>query len=296
MHRPLKALGQILLYLAATVLAGALLAPPLYWLAHALAWHLHSAWLSGFVEKTDFQRYFHRAVTITALLLLWPLMRALKIGNLGYDIGLRPDRWGKERLLAGFLTSLLTLLILGGIFLLTGVYRMHSQIPYGKLAWLPVTAVVVAVIEEFLFRGVLQGTIRRTAMDGFSLMAVAVLFAAVHFLSPAGANPPAVYWWSGLKLLPDALGQFRNPALLLGGFTTMLVIGIILGYARLRTRSLWMPVGLHIGWIIGKGMLEVTRQSVAWPWLGPDILIGLAPLITVLITWGIVWYMIKDVR
>jgi membrane protease YdiL (CAAX protease family) len=293
----LKALGHILLYLAATVLVGALLAPPLYWLAHALAGHFHSASLSAFIEKTDFQRYFHRAVTITALILLWPLMRVLKIQNLGYDIGLKPDRWGRQRLLAGFLTGLLTLLILGGIFLLTGVYRMHSHIPYAKLAWLPVTAVIVSVIEEFLFRGVLQGTIRRTAMDGFSLMAVAVLFAAVHFLSPAGANPPAVYWWSGLKLLPDALGQFRDPALLLGGFTTMLVVGIILGYARLRTRSLWMPTGLHIGWIMGKmGLLEVTRQSVAWPWLGPDILIGLAPLITVMITWGIVWFMIKDVR
>ena len=99
----------------------------------------------------------------------------------------------------------------------------------------------------------------------------------------------------GLALLPDTLDQFRQPALLLGGFTTLLLVGLILGYARDRTRSLWMPAGLHAGWVLGKmGLLDVTRQSVAWPWIGPDILIGLGPLLTVLAVWGIVWWMLRD--
>jgi membrane protease YdiL (CAAX protease family) len=168
---------------------------------------------------------------------------------------------------------------------------------YGKLAWLPVTALVVSVLEEILFRGALQGAVRKTTVDDFAIVVVAVLFAAVHFLKPPAHGVPAtdIRWWSGLALLPDTLDQFRQPALLLGGFSTLLVVGLILGYARERTRSLWMPVGLHAGWILGKmGLLAVTRHSEAWPWLGPDVLVGLAPLLTLLATWGIVWLMLRE--
>jgi len=296
---PLKALGQILLYLAATVLLGALMAPALFWVAQWAAGHLHSAWLTDFLAKTDFARYFDRAITLTALALLWPLLRALRIQNFGHDLGLARDRRGWRRLGAGFLVALLTLGLLGAVLVFTGVYRMHSHIAYGKLAWFPLTAVTVAVIEEILFRGALQGAVRKTTVDDFALVTVAVLYAAVHFLKPPehGLDPGAIHWWSGLALLPDTLSQFREPALLLGGFTTLLLVGLILGYARERTRSLWMPVGLHAGWVLGKmSFMEITRHSEAWPWLGPDLLIGLAPLLTLLATWGIVWWMLRGAR
>jgi len=124
-----------------------------------------------------------------------------------------------------------------------------------------------------------------------------VLFAAVHFLNPQGMEPAQVHWWSGLALLPDTLSRFREPALLLGGFSTLLLVGLILGYARFRTRSLWMPVGLHAGWVLGKmGLMGVSRHSEAWPWVGPDVLTGLAPLLTLLVTWGIVWWMLRTAR
>jgi len=293
----LKALGQILLYLAATVLIGALLTPPLYWMAHAAAGQVRSAWLDGFLAKTDFERFFHRAVMITALGLLWPLLRALRIKNFGHDLGLArdPRRWW--RLGAGFLLALVTLLALGGILIFAGVYRMHSHLDYKKLAWLPLTAIVVSVLEEILFRGALQGVVRKTTAEAYAILSVAVLFAAVHFLNPQGMEPAQVHWWSGLALLPDTLSRFREPALLLGGFSTLLLVGLILGYARFRTRSLWMPVGLHAGWVLGKmGLMGVSRHSEAWPWVGPDVLTGLAPLLTLLLTWGIVWWMLRTAR
>jgi membrane protease YdiL (CAAX protease family) len=192
--------------------------------------------------------------------------------------------------------------LLGTVLILTGVYRMYSHIAYGKLAWLPVTAFAVAVLEEILFRGALQGAVRKTTVEGFALVTVAVLYAAVHFLKPPehGIDPAAIRWWSGLALLPDTFSQFHEPALLLGGFTTLLLVGLILGYVRDRTRSLWMPIGLHAGWIVAeKGLVAVTRHSVAWPWLGPGLpntMVGLAPLLTLLATWGIVWWMLRGAR
>jgi membrane protease YdiL (CAAX protease family) len=297
----LKALGQILLYLVVTVLIGAFLAPPLYWATHAAAAHLHYASLAAFVAKTDFQRYFDRAIMIAALALLWPLMRALRIENFGYHLGLRRDRRGWGHMWKGFFAALVMLLIMAAILYFTGVCRLRIHLEYGRLAWqVPLTALVVSVLEEFFFRGALQGAVRKTTVDGFAMVTVAILFAAVHFLKPVGTHisPAAIHWWTGLALLPDTLWLFRQPGPLLGGFSTLLLAGLILGYVRDRTRSLWMPIGLHAGWIVGeKGLMAITRRSEAWPWLGSDIpntLVGLAPLLTLLVTWAIVWLMLRD--
>jgi membrane protease YdiL (CAAX protease family) len=295
----LKALAQILLYLAATVLIGALLAPALFWLAQSAARHLHSPRLVDFLAKTDFARYFDRAIMLTALALLWPLFKALRIRNFGHDLGLARDRRGWRRLGAGFLVALAPLALLGAVLIFSHVYRLHAHIAFGKLAWLPATALTVALLEEILFRGALQGAVRKTTVEDFALVTVAVLYAAVHFLKPPshGLDPATIRWWSGLALLPDTLAQFRQPALLLGGFTTLLLVGLILGYAREVTRSLWMPVGLHAGWVLGKmSFMAMTLHSEAWPWVGPDILIGLAPLLALLATWGIVWCMLRGAR
>ena len=293
----LKAFAQVLLYLAATVLIGALLAPPFYWGAHDVADHLHNTHLTAFLAKTTFPRFFDRAIMITALALVWPLLRTVRIQNFGYDLGLVRDRRGFRRLVAGFLIALLTLLILGGILIAAGVLRARTHLPYEKLAWLPVTAFAVAILEEILFRGALQGMARKTAVDGFAMVTVAIFYAAVHFLKPGAAPITEIHWWSGLALLPDTVSQFRQPALLLGGFTTLLAVGLVLGYARDRTRSLWLPIGLHAGWVLGKmSLTDVTHQTIAWPWLGPDILIGLAPLLTVLAAWAIVCFILRNVE
>jgi membrane protease YdiL (CAAX protease family) len=299
----LKALGQILLYLAATVVVGALLAPPLFWITHFAAAHLHSTSLDTFVAKTEFQRYFDRGMTIAALVLLWPLLQALRIEDFHHALGLRRDRWGWHRLGIGFVLALGAMVALWAILYFTGLCRLHSHVKYGWLAWqIPLTAFVVSVLEEFLFRGALQGAIRKTTVDGFSLVAVAILFAAVHFLTPAGAGLAAadVHWWSGLALLPDTLYLFRQPGLLLGGFSTLLLAGLILGYARVRTRSLWLPVGLHAGWIVGeKGLMAISRHGESWPWMGrdlPNTLVGLAPLLALAATWGILWALLRNLR
>ena len=295
----MKALAQILLYLAATVIIGALLAPPLYWIAHAAAPHVHSAIFNAFVAKTEFPRYFDRGVTIAALMLLWPLLRAFQIADFGFSLGLKRNRRAWRHLGSGLLAALIPLLILWGVLLLAGVSRFKNHADLGHLLWqVPLTAIVVSVLEEFLFRGALQGAVRKTTVDGFALVTVAILFAAVHFLKPPASHADMVCWWSGLAVLPEVFWMFKDPGLLLGGFTTLLVAGLILGFARMRTSSLWMPIGLHAGWIMGeKSMMSLLRHTAAWPWLGPDIpntLVGLAPLIALALTWGIVGLMTRD--
>ena len=113
----------------------------------------------------------------------------------------------------------MTLLMLGGSSILQGCAGcVRTWIREAGVA-VPLTALVVAVIEELLFRGALQGAVRKTTVDGFALVAVAMLFAAVHFLKPPGQGIAAadIHWWSGLALLPDTLWHIPAAGAAAGG-------------------------------------------------------------------------------
>lgn len=294
----MKDIGKILLYLLAVVLGGALLAPPLFWGAHAAAQELGIKRLVEFLADTDFQRFFNRALLVAAFAFLWPLVRSLRIRNFQEDIGLRRDRRGRRHLAAGLLLALSTLVVLGVLLIASDVYYIKDEIPWGRIAWLPLSAILVAMIEEWLFRGAIQGVVQRTTTDEFAIVAVALLFAAIHFLKPPEHTvaATAVHWWSGLALVPQAFWQFERPGLVLGGFTTIFLVGSILGFARCRTRSLWMPIGLHAGWIFGKmSFSKMTKRTAeAWPWFGPDMLVGLGPVLILLAAGAIVWFWLRD--
>ena len=69
-------------------------------------------------------------------------------------------------------------------------------------------------------------------------------------------------------------------------FTTLLAVGCVLGWAMQRTRSLWLGIGLHAGWVFcvqGFGKFASFAPGKL-PWIGADIRIGLAPFVTVILT------------
>ncbi|MEA3188004.1 MAG: protease family protein [Chthoniobacter sp.] len=294
----MKDIGKIFLYLLGTVFVGALLAPLLFWIAQSLGSHLENARLVALLTETDFQRFFNRAVLVAAFALLWPLVRALRIRNLGEDIGLRRERRPWRRLGTGFAIAMASLALLGTCLIACEIYYIKGNIPWSRIAWLPLTAFTVAIIEEVLFRGAIQGVVQRTATDFFGIFSVAFLFSAIHFLKPPENAVAAtqVHWWSGFALVPQAFWQFEQPGLLFGGFTTIFIVGLILGYARCRTRSLWMPIGLHAGWIFGKmSFSKITKRTAeAWPWFGSDMLVGFGPVLILLATGLVVWFWLRD--
>ena len=70
-------------------------------------------------------------------------------------------------------------------------------------------------------------------------------------------------------------------------FTTLFLIGWFLADARVLTRSLWLPIGLHAGWIFASGAFSrLARQEIlALPWLGKNLLVGIVPLGVAGLTW-----------
>ena len=286
---------KIALYFLGTLLFGALLAPPLFWAGHALGALVPPL---GWLRATDFQRYFDRAMFLAALLLLWPAVRALRIGG-WRDLGLERDPRPWRHALGGFLLAGGGLWLLGGWLWHERIYAHRSALPMRDLASFLVSAVAVAVAEEAFFRGVLLGLARRTSRPTAALVFVSALFAVLHFFKPPprAAALANVDWLSGFAFLPRTLWQWHDPLLVAGGVTTLFLVALVLGYARLRTRALWLPVGLHAGWVGGLKSFNKVSRHLAPPdfWVGDDLLHGLGPVLMVALTGLLVWVWLEKV-
>jgi uncharacterized protein len=277
---------KILAYLIGTIVLGATLAPWLFWGGQHAS---HFKYL-GFLATTGFQRFFNRSVLISAFLLLIPLLRSIGLERL-QNLGLRKNPRRISHFLGGFLISTGTISALGACLLWLDICELKSPLPWYHLPPLLLTAISVALIEESLFRGAILGLIRQTFPTVPAAIFVATLFSIIHFLTPAKEQIVAVRWYSGFELLPHAFGRFLDPWMVLGGFTTIAILGLLLAHATIRTCSLWLGIGVHSGLIFGKmGFNKVTKKIYdLTPWFSGDITVGIGSVLILLLLWFLIW-------
>jgi hypothetical protein len=247
-----RSLGKIFLYAFCVLLVGALVAPQ--------AWHLIQMmpgdWLHGLlgdVQRMPFHRYLSRSMQVVAILLLWPLLHSLHIRSLE-ELGLTSSRCMLRDLAAGFLAGIPSFLVLLVAFLISGAFELHIGWHAPLIPRIILTSVVVALVEEFLFRGVILGFLRQFLGTGVAIIVSAVIFATLHFLNlpSSGAHEEAPSWWSGLVAL-TALGKGLPPWPILGwAFATLFFAGILLGWMTTQTGALWASIALHGSWIFGQ--------------------------------------------
>lgn len=284
---PVKELAKILAYLCAVLVGGALLAPPMYWGAHAL---MEAGWLL-LLKKYAFQKYFNRAVLVSALVCLLPLVRWLGVRQWSPP-AFRYDPVWVRRGLIGLCVGAGAMGVLVACYLWGGFYRWEGLPSMRVMGSVLVSAAVVGCLEEGLFRGAVQGLIERTQGGRAALWWTSGLFAVVHFLKPdPGVVMGDVRWWSGFELVPHMFHQFARPLLFLGGFGTLLVLGLLLGLAVQRTGSLWMSIGFHAGLVLVKGVFSKgsVRLTESLPWVGPEMQIGLLPVVVLGCAGALVW-------
>ncbi len=178
------------------------------------------------------------------------------------SLGLRLGRRAWLDIVAGIV---ITFLMMGAIFLVEGAagWLRLSGFAWGVqparvvitnlLIWLAVF-VIVAWNEELMSRGYHLQTIASGMGLFWGLLISSAIFGVLHL-----ANPNAT-WLSAVGIL---------------------FAGLMLGYAYLRTRQLWLPIGLHLGWNFFEGVVfgfpvsgletyQLTRTTIAGPtiWTG----------------------------
>ena len=292
-------LRRIVLFILGVLLAGALLSPPLFWLGQWVlkARHLSAgdmlSWPLSEIAKAGFERFFNRAVLISALIGLPFMIRASR-GEGRVLPRLIPDRADLLQWLAGFVLAGGLLLTLGWIYCRYGVYEMNSQPAWTALGQ-PITAALGAgIVEEILFRGFILGLLLRSLSVRGAMFWTTFIFAIVHFLKPPDSfSLPAdqVTWHSGFELIAAIGGHFGNLDFLLAEFFTLFAVGWVVVDARLTTGSLWSGIGLHGGWVFGLKYFSLLthaskglRNGRYLPWIGDNLKIGLAPLFVILLT------------
>jgi uncharacterized protein len=286
----LKDVIKLAAYFIATVVIGAIVAPILFWSAQSLAAH----GVFSFLAKYDFETFFHRALLVAAVLLLWPLLRVSNVRCLA-DLGLAPNsRWGRD-LCAGAGVSVVPLLLCGVLLIALHVYAFRHSFAWPRFGKMLVASIAVPFIEEAFFRGIVLGVLLRTGRKYVAIFAVSLIFAAVHFLKAPDRTSEIVTWTSGFSSIAHAFDGIGDPMMLAPALATLFFIGWILADARVLTRSLWLSIGLHAGWIFGSGTFSLlARQRIpALPWVGKNLLIGIIPLGVAALTWVIMRIWVK---
>ena len=270
------------MYLGAVVVTAAVIAPILFWTAQSLA--IHPTF--SFLRQFDFEVFFHRALLVTAALFLWPLLRNLPVRT-WQDLGLTRNPHRGRHLLFGIGAALIPMILCAVLLVGYNVYSLRATFPLRPLALTIAAAAVVPVIEETFFRGLVLGILLRTGRITIAMLITSGLFSIVHFLKAPEGTSAEVTWGSGFRSIGHAFAHFSEPALVLAGFTTLLLIGWVLADSRVRTASLWLSIGLHAGWITGNGVFNriARREMILLPWIGRNLLIGIIPLVVICCSW-----------
>jgi uncharacterized protein len=157
-------------------------------------------------------------------------------------------------------------------------------------------AVIVAIGEEALFRGVL---LRRFSADigrlGGVLLTTAI-YAVVHALRPGGSKE--AYPMAGIDRTVALFAPLAEPGVL-PSVVGLFGLGLVLAAARLATGSLWLSIGIHAAYVavfrVGRLVLDI-RKTPAWligpGW--PPLIGGVAGLVAVLVTAALLWRAVRS--
>ncbi|MCH2061390.1 MAG: CPBP family intramembrane metalloprotease [Verrucomicrobiales bacterium] len=284
---------KLLSWLGCTVVLGAILAPLIFYLGKWMAdLPALEGYLSATLKRSDFDRYFNRAMLLAALICIVPLLRSLKLGRKSPTLKANP--FWKSHFLGGFFLAGGILLILGCTYLSLGIFESENSFNFRMAGKFMVTALVVSLLEEWIFRGLLLDVVLRTSRVFLALFFVTFFFALVHFLKPPDTidvQDADVKITTGFWMIGQIFMHFGNPVFIASEFATLFAVGWVLGWARIRSCSLWLSIGLHAGWVFSYELyryhtLMPKRHSpeLFLPFIGSDLKSGLIPLATVCMT------------
>lgn len=238
------------------LLAGALL------LAAALT---YPSWkLVELISDQPVHRVMHRLAMLFALLgLIW-FVRRYRLGYasaLGYGL---PRAQFMRQLALGYLCGLALLLpLIIALFMLElRVPRAHAFTAAQLLPLLGkgmVAGLVVALIEETFFRGILQTAVERESGPLAAVLLPSALYASLHFLGGRlRVSDAGVDWTAGFTVLARLFEKYAAPLTLVDSFLALVAVGVLLALIRRRTGAIAAGMGLHASWVM---LIAVTRSS-----------------------------------
>lgn len=315
--------SKLLLFLVATFVLAALLVPHVYNLGKFTAEITVNKSINPIIDyignharRADYASFFNRSLYLAALILLPGLLFSLGAkkaiattkGPWSFALPARaiaPNRGQPlvmpphpiRQLLGGFFLGSVFLLSAGALALLLNFFDWRSGNFTKLIPNALATASIVALLEEFIFRGIILGIFLRTFRPSLAILMVAFLFGALHFMRPLEevtiANPEGAM--TGFAFVQLTAQRLLSEHLLLQQFAPLFLVGILLGVTRYLTSSLWLPIGLHAGWVFAFTLFgSITTPLGGHPeWMslviGENLAQGLLPLSALGVSALIIW-------
>lgn len=307
-------LAKVILFFILTVVTSAVIAPWLYNAGMLLAEVGNSRslnpmldWLAERCRGASFAAFYNCALLGCSLILGGPFIMwctllhhhsrpyqhpwRLRIPKpasrtqAGQVLGRNPQ--AKVQFVAGFLiTASLTTL---SMWWLKTIGWLSFEPPADYMfiiGYAMVSAIIIAVVHELLFRGMLMGMCLRAMPPVVAVISISLAYAIVLSMLPSDSmtmtKPDQAD--AGFRMLAKIIKHFFTPEKFAFGFITAFTFGLVLAYARYRTASLWLPVGLHFGMaFILRGLQpiitsEKQRPPMAKLLIGTDGMSGILPL------------------
>jgi len=236
-----------------TLLLAALLAFPAWNGIHALE------------PDWPFHRVISRLWQLILLLAFVLAMQRLRLrgrGDWGYGV---PRRTFLAQFAAGLGIGVATMLPMSIAMHALGIQELRPEFDAALLAGAvlegALVGLIVAVVEETFFRGLMYRAIERESGFAAAAALTALVYASIHFFARVKIPAAEVAWDSGFRLLGGALANFSNPLGIIDAFITLTLVGLLLAMVRRRTGAIAACIGLHMGWVwVIKSTLAVSRE------------------------------------
>jgi membrane protease YdiL (CAAX protease family) len=287
-----KPYKKLLLFVLAALAAAAILSPWVF-----------SLW-NSFVEarrhRAEFEQIFSGIFIFSGVALLLASPSLLR-PRLLHDAGLgEKDR---RDLFSGFVLAVASMALLAVVMYFAGALTPGLSDPLYSMVRSSVkalmTALSVALLEEIFFRGILFKGLMEDYGAAVAFIGANLLYAASHFFKPPEEFMPGGFDpLGGFRFVVLCLAPYLDTATTVPGLIGLFIIGLVLTYALLRTGALYLPIGLHAGWVFAIKTLSLygdfTREGLGWLFGGkPKLVSGVVTWVGILLVGAVVRMMTR---
>lgn len=191
---------------------------------------------------------------VVALIVFIVFRKSLRFGTLiSSALKIRPGFF--KQFLMGLSMAILLILIYYGIGLISGAWIIHMDYDSAGIIILKIVeyaliACLIGTIEEIFFRGYLLQSFQENMSLPKAVCVCSLIYSILHFfkadvLVSTGFQPFVGFTTMAQFFKPIFFDFLKNLPAIIGLF----LVGVVLSYAFIKTKSLYLSIGLHAGMV-----------------------------------------------
>ena len=202
----------------------------------------------------DFGKVMRRILMMVALIVFIVFRKSLRFGTL-ISSALKIGPGAFRQFLLGLLLAVLSILIYYGFGLITGAWIIHMDYDSAGVIILNIIeyaliACLIGVMEEIFFRGFLLQSFMENMSVPVAVCVCSLIYSVLHFfradvLVSTGFQPLVGFTTMAQFFKPLFFHLVKHLPAIIGLF----LVGVVMSYAFIKTKSLFLSIGLHAGMV-----------------------------------------------